>query len=682
MIRMQSKHIARLSTKSALFLATAVACLAWDKPGAMAGSLVSVASDAPAAPRGGTLLGATPAGQPITVALTLPSRDPAGAAAFVAAVGKPGNALYHRYLSPAEYAARFGASGADYTALAGWAHAHGMAPGEIYAARTVLPVTGTAASLGAALGVTFNTYRKASGETYYAADRAPRVPVDIAQRISGVVGLSSAGHFKPLLRRLAVGAHPRLSGTGPGGGFSAADLRDIYNVQPQCCAQKPQTVAVFEQGGFARADITAYQQKMGIPAVKVTARAVDGYTLAINDPDVELEAVLDVDMALAVNPAIKRVLVYEDGTDSFPVALLDSLSAMATDKAAQIISISYGQDEALQGGAAIAAENTVLTQLAAQGQAVFASAGDSGAYGDEPPALNVADPASQPMVTAVGGTTLFTGPGETYGGEETWNDIGLGLGATGGGVSAVWQIPSYQLAFGSSVAVSNGGSSTYRNVPDVAAVANPESGVAVYSRLNGGWVVVGGTSVGAPLWAGFYSLANAASEAFGQGTLGFANTIIYDLSNGGQTNYPDFNDVQDGSNGNANVYDGQGGFSAGPYYDNVTGWGSLDANHLLQDIVLYPANSGFKTPPLPSQLKATSVTPTSITLSWVPAPGTRNFDVVGSVRTPVESQFSATTTATITGLKPHTYYELFVWPFTKNGINRSGPGIFVSTAAN
>jgi kumamolisin len=292
----------------------------------------------------------------------------------------------------------------------------------------------------------------------------------------------------------------------------------------------------------------------------------------------------------------------------------------------------------------------------------------------------VADPASQPMVTAVGGTTLFTGAGETYAGEETWNDIGLGLGATGGGVSSVWPLPGYQTAFGSSVAAGNGGSSTYRNVPDVAAVANPNTGVSVYSRLNGGWVIVGGTSVAAPLWAGFYSLANAASEAVGQGSLGFANPIIYAVSSGGETNYPDFHDVVDGSNGDVNMY-GQGGFSAGTFYDNVTGWGSFDANDLLLDIVLYPANSGFKNPPLPTQFQATSVTATSITVSWVPAPGTRNFVVVGSVNTPVTSQLTATNSATIIGLKPHTYYELFVWPFTKHGINRSGAGIFVSTAA-
>jgi hypothetical protein len=174
-------------------------------------------------------------------------------------------------------------------------------------------------------------------------------------------------------------------------------------------------------------------------------------------------------------------------------------------------------------------------------------------------------------------------------------------------------------------------------------------------------------------------VANAGSLSFGQGRLGFANPTLYSLGNGGGSNYPDFNDVVDGTNGAPNLY-GQAGFSAGFYYDNVTGWGSFNANNLVLDIVLFPANSGFQNPPLPTNFGATAVTSTSITVSWVPAKGTKDFVVVGSVRTPVTSQLTNTNSATITGLKPNTYYELFVWPVTSGGINRSGAGIFVSTA--
>jgi kumamolisin len=642
---------------------------------------MGVASDAllphPDARPAGTM----PADRKITLAFVLPSRDPLGAANFVARVGARGDSLFHQYLTPAEYAARFGANPADYAAVLAWARAQGLVPGETYAAMTVLPVTGTVAAFEAALGVNFRSYTKANGQGFYAADRAPRLPESVGRAISSIIGLSSYAHFRPLVQKLPNGATPNEAGTGPGGAFSAADLRTAYNIQPQFFAPGTQTLGVFEQGGFERADVATYARKMNIAPVPVSVRGVNGYGGAINDPDVELEAVLDIDMQIAVNPAAKRVVVYEDGTDSFPVALLDSLSAMATDKAVKAISISYGQDEALQGNAAIAAENTVLTQLAAQGQAVFVSAGDSGAYGDEAPALNVADPASQPLVTAVGGTTLFTGPGGRYFGEEVWNDLGLGAGATGGGISSVWPIPSYQVSFGSSVATGNGGSSTYRNVPDVAAVANPLTGVAVYSKINGGWVTVGGTSASAPIWAGEYSLANAASEGIGLGALGFANPTIYALGDFLQYFGPDFNDIFDGTNGDPAVF-GTAGYSAGYFYDNTTGWGSFNGNNLVLDMALFAVDTGSAPPALPTTPKAVS-TATSITLSWTPGRHDAGFVVFAYVDnaalTPVPPLLVAGGTATITGLTPATYYKLQVTPVSKGGINRTAPFIYVST---
>ncbi len=676
---MKSKFLSAHLVSSALFLATPMLCATSYPSTGMASTPVTIASDALLAPPGAALIGATPASQQITVVLVLPSRDPAGAAAFATAVSTAGNKLFHQYLTPADYAARFGASSADYTAVVAWARASGLTPGEVFAARTVLPLTGTASSLQAAFGINFHSYRRPSGETYYAADQAPSLPAAIAGKVSGVIGLSSYSHFRPMLRRLAPGAHPNESGTGPGQGFSAADLRSIYDIKPQCCGKITQQIAVFEQGGFEPSDITTYRREMHIPNVPVAARSVDGATLAINDPTVELEAVLDVDMVLAANPAAKQIIVYEDTVDSFQAALVDSLAAMANDHSAQIISISYGQDEALEGAVPIAAENTIFTQMAAQGQAVFVSAGDSGAYGDEPPALHVSDPASQPLVTAVGGTTLFTGPGESYYSEETWNELGLGLGATGGGISTVWKIPSWQIAKGKSVAKANRGSSSFRNVPDVAVLANPETGVSVYSQINGGWSVIGGTSVGAPLWAGIYSVANADSDAFGWGDLGFANPALYYLGEHGVT-LPDFNDVIDGSNGNVNLYR-KAGFTAGPGYDNVTGWGSLDANNLTIDVTLYPAYKGFLPPALPTGFKATSVTATSITVSWVPAANISDFEVVGDQSTPFTPVLTNTSSARITGLQPNTYYILYVFPVTKIGINERGSGIYVRTAA-
>jgi len=650
---------------------------------ASAESKIAIESDAGAPHAGSKLIGRTEPGRRITIVLTLPSRDPAGAEEFVRRVGQPGDSLYHRYLTPEQYAARFGADKSDYTALVAWARAHGLTPGEAYTARTVLPLSGSVGAVEAALGVTFRNYVKDTGETYYEADRAATLPVEIAGKISGIIGLTSYSHFRPLLRTLPAGMRPRPdNGTGPGGALSASDLRTAYSIPVQYFAPKTQTLAVFEQGGFAASDVATYLKKMAIATVPVAVRSVDGYSGAINDPDIELEAVLDIDMQLAVNPAAKKIIVYEDGADSFQVALLDGLSAMAKDKAAQSISISYGQDEALQGKTAIAAENTVLTQLAAQGQAVFVSSGDSGAYGDSPPSLNVSDPASQPKVTAVGGTSLFTGPSGRYEAEITWNDLGLGYGASGGGVSTVWKIPTYQVSFGTPVTTTNGGSAKYRNVPDVAANADPLTGVAVYSAINGGWVTVGGTSASAPIWASFYSIANAGSEGLGFGALGFANPTIYSLGTGLQYFYPDFNDIVDGSNGDPTKY-GVGGFNAGTYYDNTTGWGSFNGRGLSLDIILFSANIGTNRPPLPTGVKATAITSTSVTLQWTPKKGDAGFLVYADnyqTEAAVPPVLVTTDSATVTGLTPSTYYKMWVQPISSGGINRQTPFIYVTTS--
>ena len=189
---------------------------------------------------------------------------------------------------------------------------------------------------------------------------------------------------------------------------------------------------MFEQGGFDPNDVQQYLATNKLPSVPVKARNVNGYGGGVNDPGVELEAVLDIDMVIGINPAVKEVLVYEDGDDPFGVALIDALTDVAGDNLAQTLSISYGTDEAIQGNAQIAAENQVLVQLAAQGQTVLVSSGDNGAYGRSGNGLNASDPGAQPFVTSVGGTTLFTGPNESYIVEEVWNLLLSSLGATGG----------------------------------------------------------------------------------------------------------------------------------------------------------------------------------------------------------------------------------------------------------
>ena len=632
-------------------------------------------------PVGSTLSGPSSAQRVMTVALVLPLADPAGAQWFAAHVSLPGDPLFRHYLKPGEFAARFGANAQDYAALVAWAQARGLTVGEGYASRTVLPLSGTTAAIAAAFGVTFNDFQDKHGATFFAANRAATLPAALAGKVTNVIGLSSANHFKPLARIKPAGHATMTAANGPAGGYSAADIQALYSVPAQIGPAGTQTLAVFEQGGFFQTDVDKYLTKNKLPKVPVVTRNVNGYGGGVNDPNVELEAVLDIDMQIAMNPAAKQILVYEDGADAFSVALVNCLSAMASDGTATTISVSYGMDEDYVEPAAFTAENAILTQLAAQGQAVFVSAGDNGAYGDAPPGLHVPDPSSQPWVTAVGGTTLLTNAKHTINVEQVWNALGEGLGATGGGVSTVWPIPDWQLSGGQSVATSNGGSATMRNTPDVAAVGDPLTGVDVYSKLNGGWVTIGGTSVAAPIWAGVYSLGSAASEYMGFGPAGFANPGLYRLGSVGGYFDPDFYDVYDGNNGNALEY-GAPGYSAGYGYDNASGWGAMFSLTLVPDIALLSTLNGSNPPAAPKTLTAVPAG-TSVAVNWHASPGANGYLVQGIDGTTGISLSpilvaKGTTTAVFTALTPKTFYEFFVTAVSSGGAAGAGP-IIVST---
>jgi kumamolisin len=628
---------------------------------------------------GVTAVGASDSTRVISLALHLPSRDEAGLKTFLAHLTLPGDALYRHYLTQDEFAARFGADEHDYAAIVAWAAANGLTVGEHFTARTIVPISGTIAAMSQALGTSFSDYRDSAGHVFAAATSAAHLPAEIASRVQSVIGLNAQTGFAPMLRILPRGVHTSARGSGPGGGYTAYDLRQLYSVPKQGFGPA-QTVAVFEQGGFTPSDVTTYLMQNKLPMVPVKVRPVDKYNGSVNSADVEAEAVLDIDMAIGLNPALSQVLVYEQGTASFPVALVDSLSAMASDDSAKVISISYGTDEAIQGTDAINAENAVLEQLTGQGQTVFASTGDDGAYGRSGDGqLNVADPSTQPFVTAVGGTTLFSGPKHTYQAEEVWNDLGAGYGATGGGVSTVWPIPAFQTPGGYMVTTGNGGSSTMRNVPDVAAVANPLTGVSIYSALNGGWIVIGGTSVSAPIWGGYFSVVNGISEGLGFGVEGYANPAFYYIANfrTGPA-YTMFNDITDGTNGETSYFVPPG-FSAGLNYDNTTGWGTLLGSALLTDLVVPLGNAA--PPPAPTILDATPHA-TSIRLTWSRSAHATGYLVQGTNDNTGEPTLPAVVgrrSFELTGLAPDSQYYITITAISPGGTTMSQPVVVTTT---
>jgi subtilase family serine protease len=651
-----------------------------------------------------TMISRTDASQKVTVMLVLPLSDASGASDFAQRVSTPGDTLYGKFLTPDQFAKKYGASESNYNAMVQWARKNGLTAGESNRSRTILPVSGTVAQMETLFSTVINNFKDPQGNRFFSATIQPQVPRELEGKVKGIVGLSSAIRFAPLLQvfrrdNVTPGPKPETAGgSGPGGAYSASDLRTAYSIPTHFDTTRTETAAVFEQGGFDPNDVKTYVSQNKLPSVPVTVRNVNGYNGAINDPSVELEAVLDIDMVIGINPQIKQILVYEDGDDPFGVAILAALASMADDDTARTISISYGTDELLQGNDQIAAEGQIMTQLAAQGQTVVVSAGDQGAYGRLGSGLNVADPGSQPLVTSVGGTSLFTRPNEVYGAEEVWNLLSFGHGATGGGVSSFWPLPSYQMVGNKpplgispppaaplpipppmawlppihSIATMNGGSATNRNVPDVSAVANPLTGVAVFSNLNGGWVQIGGTSVSAPIWAGYITILDAARKTLGYGGLGFFNPALY-LSG---FNRGDMFDIMDGSNGNASLF-GIPGFSAGLFYDNCTGLGSMQGNNFGLNLLLLPTNKA--TPPSVPRGVAGTASTTTAKVAWTASQGATGYLVQAESATNLINYVSKGTSIQLTNLAPLTTYKIFVSAINTSGFTSPQAPIFLTT---
>jgi subtilase family serine protease len=635
-----------------------------------------------------TLLSLVDANKEISVTLCLPLSDPQGAAEFARRVSTPGDSLFHQYITPQEFAARYGAVAADYAALKAWAAANGLRMSQESVARNLLSVRGTVGQIQALFNTQIAQYRGPDGAEFYSASAKPTVPDAIAPKVAAVLGLTGGKQYAPLVMLgKKLGESPEIGaaktdtthGTGPGGSYDAANLRTAYGIPSFGNLQKNTVVALFEQGGFAAADVEKYFTANKLPKVKVTPVSVNGSPTKVNDPRVELEAVLDIDMVVGINPSASEVLVYEDGIDTFQTALVDAMTQVFNDNKAQILSISYGQDEGLQGTDAMEAENTALEMLTSEGITVLASAGDSGAYGDGTNyPYNVADPGSQPYITGVGGTTLFTDGNSNYLGEQVWNELASNAGATGGGISSYWSIPFYQINEPvSNYVISNGGSSTFRNVPDVAAVADLFTGVAIYSKVNGGWVTVGGTSVSAPIWAGYLSIVNAGFNYLGLNNIGYFNSILYAVGgpfNGGQGGFAanELFDIIEGTNGLPPALSfGNPGFSAGYGYDNCTGNGSLfGAEFFPQFLATYVSTQNG-----PGGVNNVNVTAkaTSALATWDAVSGATGYIVTlanlstGYFYPPTQAYLTKQTKLKLTGLIPNTgSYSLAVWAISSN----------------
>ena len=557
----------------------------------------------PAAVARARALGRAPSGQTMTLALSLPMRDPAGAQDFLGRLYDPADPFYQHYITPDEFTARYGPTQESYDAVAAFARAHGLTILHTSPSRLLLSVSGSTAAIEAAFALHMVRYQAADGRVFHAPDAGPAIPVSLVGRLSGVIGLSDAAVPHPLLRRPGSAPHGTLKpavksafkpfslfpavgasdpsaeiGTDPNtGALTPRDIKTAYGLLQTPLTGAGQTMGLYELDGYLPSDIASYDSAYGLTNIPLENVLVDGYSGAAG-PNAD-EVTLDIEVMNALAPGASKIIVYEAPITN--QGGLDVLQKIADDNRAKEVSISWGLGEDQTDMPSLNAENSSMTQMAMQGQSVFVASGDSGAYTDGA-TLSVSDPASQPFATAVGGTTLsVTRAGGPFASESTWGDPGdtrrspFGAGG-GGGISKVWTLPDYQRGVGQPPV-----STVMRNVPDVALDADPNTGYAIY--VGGQWTIEGGTSVASPLWAAFTALANQQRVKYGEPVLGFANPLIYKI--GKSANYGvGFHDINDNS---TNLF-----YHATTGYDVATGWGSYNGAGLLPLFAPAPNTTG------------------------------------------------------------------------------------------
>jgi hypothetical protein len=616
---------------------------------AAAPPLVSVGSSA-RVPAGATAVGQLPSSTSLDLAVAFKPSDPGALDRFVRQVSDPSSPDYGRYLAKGAFARRFGPSPAVVSAVRSQLEADGLTVGAESADGLLLHVSGSAAQVSSALHVSLDRYRLRGGRTGYAATSAPELPSSLAAGVVGVTGLSDLERAHPLLETpghggsaatttaAATGAAQPSKSTATGSTACAAAKAAAAKYTLHTWTQlakaygfttaygdgdlgKGTTVGIFELEPYLTSDVGAFESCFTLPTGEhygsVQNVPVDGGAGAGGGFG---EAILDVEDVLGLAPEAD-LLVY--GAPNTNLGLLDEYDEMVTQDEAQVISTSWGECEQVDTTTVEGLEGEIFEEAAAQGQTVFAAAGDTGSedchlststpgvtattrYTPTPARTTlvaVDDPGSQPYVTSVGGSqlTVTTAHG-TAPTEVVWNSDTVATPSKrrqiggAGGVSSRWAKPSWQTTRRAATAVpapatgtctqtpgSTATTAECRQVPDVVATADPtKGGDAVYckgSRLcttyraktTTYWGAVGGTSDAAPLWAAFTALADESCGA----DVGFLNPRLYQLGD----KSGDFHDITSGTNDATGAHPGT--YTAGPGYDNASGLGSPDGQNLL-----------------------------------------------------------------------------------------------------
>jgi hypothetical protein len=495
-----------------------------------------------------------------------PLPDPASLAAT-----PPGQ---RQYLSREEFAARYGADPKDLAQVADFARSHGLTVVETSIPRRMVVASGTVAQMNSAFGVDLGSYQSPN-QSYRGREGYVSVPKNLADIVEGVFGLDNRQMARPLIAQATAAAAPAQA-TIP---LTPPIVAGLYGF-PTSPNAAGQTIGLLEfGGGYLTTDIASYFSNLRLTAPTLVSVSVDGAT---NSPGTSGsdEVTLDIDVAGSVAQGARIAIYFAQWTQQGWVDAVTTAIHDAANKPS-VLSISWGWpefetfDSLTWSSAAINAVSETFQDAAALGVAIFVAAGDSGSScGLADSKAHVLYPASDPGVTACGGTSISNVSGSSFT-QSTWI-------STGGGVSDFFPLPYWQTWANVPVSVNDGHKG--RGIPDVAGNADPNSG---YTLVLDGVVTpfaYGGTSAVAPMYAGLVALLEA---ALGE-PLGYLNPNIYAFS--GPYVYVDVNDGASNASGTSL------GYKSGPGWDACTGFGSIVGNAMetaLTGVGLPPAIAVF-----------------------------------------------------------------------------------------
>jgi uncharacterized protein (TIGR03437 family) len=536
----------------------------------------------------------------VTLTLTTSDAQKADLKNLLAEQQNPSSPNYHRWLTPAEYADRFGVSPQDLSQITQWLQGQGLSIVNVAQARNWIAISGSAAQIETAFATEIHQY-VVNGETHFANATNPSVPAAIGAMVLSIRGLDD-------FRMKARIQKPKFTSGSGNHYLGPADIATIYDVLPAYNAGidgSGQKLVIAGQSDVPLSDLQNYQNAFGLTG-PLPQMILVGPDPGISSGDRE-ESDLDLELSGAVARNATIILVYSND-------VMTSVQYAIDQNLAPVISVSYGSCEPETPQSQVLTFQSWAQQGNAEGITWFDASGDDGAADcddGQNPGLSVDTPASVPEVTGVGGTSFVEGSGTywsatnganggsalSYIPETTWNtSVEDGEPASGGGgLSLYFSKPSWQVAPG--VPGNNA-----RNVPDISGNASPDhDGYIVYTDGQDTEQVYGGTSCPTPVMAAIATLLNQYLGTGGQGNI---NPKLYSLAQSSLYSTI-FHDITTGNN----IVTAQTrravpvGYNAGVGYDNATGLGSVDAWMLL---TCWSGACAAGTPPPPVLTPATA----------------------------------------------------------------------------